>query len=149
LLDDDERTIKSGGLLFLLGLQVFGAIVFILQELPEFRQVVLAPGQQLRGHSLRSWDGRCSFWDANCLLVQAIACPNSSTAPEPFAVSRFSFSGAPQFIFGSALFSVVVFRQVPELDREADMFLVVERGIIFVACLFALFCSSLEVERQP
>jgi hypothetical protein len=28
-----------------------------------------------------------------------------------------------------------------------DVFLAAQRGIIFVACLFALFCSSLEVNR--
>jgi hypothetical protein len=32
---------------FLLVLQVFGALVFILLELPEFRQIVLTPGEQL------------------------------------------------------------------------------------------------------
>lgn len=57
------------------------------------------------------------------------------------------FLGRLSFIFGSAVFSVVVFRHLPELDREIDVFLAVQRGIIFVACLFALFCSSLEVER--
>jgi hypothetical protein len=95
----NERS-KTAAYFFLLGLQVFGAIVFILQELPEFRQVVLAPGKQLP-EDIRSdlGIGRCFFRDTNCLLVQAIACPNSSTAPEPFAVSRFSFSGAPQFYF--------------------------------------------------
>jgi hypothetical protein len=51
------------------------------------------------------------------------------------------------FVFGSALFSVVLFRHVPELTREADILLTVRRGLLLVASLFALFCASLEVER--
>jgi hypothetical protein len=44
------------------------------------------------------------------------------------------------------LFSVVVFRHLPELGRDTDAVLV-QRGALFVGCLFALFCISLEVER--
>jgi hypothetical protein len=59
----------------------------------------------------------------------------------------FLFLGRLSFIFGSALFSVVVFRHLPELGRDIDMPLAARRGIIMVGCLFALFCASLEVER--
>jgi hypothetical protein len=38
-------------------------------------------------------------------------------------------------------------RHLPELGPETNILLTVQRGIIFVACLFALFCTSLEVER--
>jgi hypothetical protein len=57
------------------------------------------------------------------------------------------FLGRLSFIFGSALFAVVVFRHLPELDRDIDIPLAARRGILLVACLFALFCASLEVER--
>jgi hypothetical protein len=59
----------------------------------------------------------------------------------------FLFLGRLGFIFGSALFSVVLFRHVPDLGPQTDVFLVVQRGFILVACLFALFCASLELER--
>jgi hypothetical protein len=59
----------------------------------------------------------------------------------------FLFLGRLSLIFGSALFSVVVFRHLPEMDRETDTLSMVQRGMIFMGCLFALFCSSLEVER--
>jgi hypothetical protein len=59
----------------------------------------------------------------------------------------FLFLGRLSFIFGSALFSVVVFRHLPELGPETNILSTVQRGIIFVACLFALFCTSLEVQR--
>jgi hypothetical protein len=51
------------------------------------------------------------------------------------------------FIFGSALFSVAVFRHLPELGGDTDVLLVASRGVILVASLFALFCASLEIER--
>ena len=56
-------------------------------------------------------------------------------------------SGPPQSIFGSALFSIVVFRHLPELGRDTDILLAARRGVILVGCLFALFCTSLEAER--
>jgi hypothetical protein len=59
----------------------------------------------------------------------------------------FLFLGRLSFIFGGALFSVVVFRHLPELGRDTDAVLMVQRGVILVGCLFALFCTSLEVER--
>ncbi|KJC46281.1 hypothetical protein UP06_14110 [Bradyrhizobium sp. LTSP857] len=59
----------------------------------------------------------------------------------------FLFLGRLSFIFGSALFSVVVFRHLPELKPETDIVLLLKRAVLFVACLFALFCTSLEIER--
>ena len=51
------------------------------------------------------------------------------------------------FIFGSAVFGIVVFRHFPELDASIDLLLSIKRGMILPGCLFALFCTSLEVER--
>jgi hypothetical protein len=45
------------------------------------------------------------------------------------------------------LFAVVVFRHLPNLGRGANVLQATARGAIFVGCLFALFCTSLEVER--
>jgi hypothetical protein len=73
--------------------------------------------------------------------------PIPTLRPSPLLCHVFLFLGRLSFIFGSALFSVVVFRHLPELGQDTDVFLAVRRGIIFVACLFALFCSSLEVEK--
>jgi hypothetical protein len=70
-----------------------------------------------------------------------------ASAFEHISQARISVSGSPQVIFGSALFSVVVFRHLPELGRDTDFVLMARRGFLFVGCLFALFCTSLEVER--
>jgi hypothetical protein len=143
----NERS-KRAVYFFLLGLQVFGAILFILQELPEFRQVVLTPGKQLPkdiGSDLTMvaifFGMQIAFW------FRFLRVPIPAQRSNPLLCHVFLFLGRLSFIFGSALFSVVVFRHLPELDRETDVFLAAERGIIFVACLFALFCSSVEVER--
>jgi hypothetical protein len=45
------------------------------------------------------------------------------------------------------LFSVAVFRHLPQLGRDTDLLLAISRGAILIASLFALFCASLEVER--
>jgi hypothetical protein len=81
------------------------------------------------------------FW------FRVLCVPVPLQRPNPLLSHIFLFLGRLTFIFGSALFSIVVFRHLPEMGDESDVFLAVRRGIIFMACLFALFCSSLEVER--
>jgi hypothetical protein len=67
--------------------------------------------------------------------------------PNIFLSHLFLFLGRLSFIFGGSLFAVVVFRHLPKMGRDADVLLAIERGIIFFGCLFALFCTGLEVER--
>jgi hypothetical protein len=59
----------------------------------------------------------------------------------------FLFLGRLSFIFGSALFSIVLFRHLPELRSDVDIFLSVRRGVLLIFSLFALFCFTLELER--
>jgi hypothetical protein len=139
---------KTIAYLLLLAIQIVGAITFICQELPEFGKLLRNPGQQLPEDAYSDLVTvgifcvmQISFW---CRLLYV---------PIPFRRSNlflnhvFLFLGRLSFIFGSALFVVVVFRHLPELRRETDVMLVAQRGIIFLGCLFALFCTSLEVER--
>jgi hypothetical protein len=139
---------RTGLYLLLLALQLMGAITFIWQELPEFRQVASNPGEQLPRDDLSD------LLLVGVLLVMQIAfwcrmrlIPIPSFRPNAFLQHLFLFLGKLSFIFGSALFGVAVFRHLPELDRSVDILLMIRRGVIFTGCLFALFCSSLEVER--
>jgi hypothetical protein len=132
----------------LLAIQIAGAISFVWQELPEFGQVLNNPGQQLPKNT------KADLMVAGIFVVMQIAfwvrllrVPIPFRRPNLFLNHLFLFFGRLSFIFGSALFSVVIFRHVPELSRETDFLLMAQRGIIFVGCLFALFCTSLEVER--
>jgi hypothetical protein len=143
----NERS-KKLAYFILLALQVFGAITFILQELPEFRQVLEFPGMQpakdIRADLVKIGPLCCMqipFW------FRVLCVPVPLQRPNPLLSHIFLFLGRLAFIFGSALFSIVVFRHLPEMGDESDVLLAVRRGIIFMACLFALFCSSLEVER--
>ena len=134
--------------LFLLAIQLFGMIVFIWQELPEFRQIVLYPGKQLPKDTYSDLlmvgifaVMQTSFW----IRLHYVQIPIQRA--NAFLSHMCLFLGRLSFIFGSALFSVAVFRHLPELGPETNILITVQRGIIFVACLFALFCTSLEVER--
>lgn len=139
---------KPGTYLLLLALQILGAIIFIWQALPEFRQVADNPGAQLPrdGFSdLISFGVLCvmqiAFW------YRVLGVPIPFRYPQIFLHHLFLFLGRLGFIFGSALFGIVVSRHLPELDAGIDLLLVVKRGLILLGCLFALFCTSLEVER--
>ena len=134
--------------LFALAIQISGAILFVWQQLPQFRQIAVNPGQQL------AHDTFSDVMTVGVLLVMQISfwsrllyIPIPFRRPNMILNHVFLFLGRLSFIFGSALFAVVVFRHLPELGRETDVFLAARRGIILVGCLFALFCTSLEVER--
>ena len=89
----------------------------------------------------------CSLRDADRILVPRAACSDPALATADFLNHVLLFLGRLSFIFGSALFGIVVFRHLPELDRHIDLLLTIKRGAILLGCLFALFCASLEVER--
>ncbi len=134
--------------LFALAIQISGAILFVWQQLPQFRQIAVNPGQQL------AHDTFSDVMTVGVLLVMQISfwsrllyIPIPFRRPNMILNHVFLFLGRLSFIFGSALFAVVVFMHLPELGRETDVFLAARRGIILVGCLFALFCTSLEVER--
>jgi hypothetical protein len=139
---------KTAIYLLVLAIQLFGAIFFVWQQLPSFRQVLLNPGEQL------PYD-ICSDCFTICVLsvMQVSYWYRLLHVPIPFRRSNvilnhvFLFLGRLSFIFGSALFSVVVFRHLPEMGRDADILLMSVRGVILVSSLFSLFCASLELER--
>jgi hypothetical protein len=144
---DSDRT-RTLIYLLLLAIQIGGAITFVWQQLPEFTQVLLRPGQQLPKDPASDLlmigvlsAMQIAFW---CRLLYV---PIPFRRANAFLNHLFLFFGRLSFIFGSALFSVAVFRHLPEMGPDTDTLLMVQRGMIFVGCLFALFCTSLEVER--
>ena len=134
--------------LLLFAIQITGAIAFVWQQLPEFEQVVINPGRQLPHDAFSDLMTVGVF----CLMQLAFWCrlfyvPIPFRRPNIVLSHVLLFLGRLSFIFGSALFSVAAFRHLPELGRETDIALAAGRGILLLACLFALFCVSLEVER--
>ena len=136
------------GYVSLLAIQIAGALFFVWIELPAFRQIALNPGEQIQH---LPYNELATI--GTLLVMQAAYWYRLLRVPIPFQSSNlilnhlFLFMGRLSFIFGAALFSVVVFRQLPELDLSADVPLLVGRGILFGCGLFALFCVTLELER--
>jgi hypothetical protein len=144
---NSERA-QTARYMFLLAIQVLGGMALIWQQLPEFRQIAANPGEQL------PQDSSGDLMVVGVLLITQIAfwyrqsqLPIPFRRPNIFLNHVLLFCGRLGFIFGSALFAVVVFRHLPELDRRIDSLLSIKRGVILVASLFALFCTSVEVER--
>ena len=145
--NNEWRMPKNVAYLLLFGIQIFGAMIFIWQDLSEFEQLLLNPGEQLPKDiysDLIIFGVFCmmqiSFW------YRILYVPIPFRRPNIFLSHLFLFLGRLSFIFGGALFAVVVFRHLPKMGRDADVLLATVRGIIFLGCLFALFCTSLEVE---
>jgi hypothetical protein len=132
----------------LFAVQMFGSDFIVWQDLPAFRQLVLSPGEQPES---TPYDGstvlavlfamQAAYWYR--LLRVAIPFRGQSLVLSHL----FLFLGRLNFIFGSALFSIVLFRHVPELGSGIDILLMARRGVVLVISLFALFCFTLELER--
>jgi hypothetical protein len=95
--------------LLLLAIQLCGALFFVWQELPEFRQVVINPGAQLPKDTVSDFlmvgvvcVMQTSFW------IRLNYVPIPFRRANAFLNHLFLFLGRLSFIFGSALFSVVV-----------------------------------------
>jgi hypothetical protein len=145
---NEWRMPKNAAYLLLLGIQIFGTMIFIWRDLSEFEQLLLDPGVQLP----KDIYSDLIILGVFCMMQVSFWCrvlfvPIPFRRPNIFLSHLFLFLGRLSFIFGGSLFAVVVFRHLPKMDRDADVLLATLRGIIFVGCLFALFCTSLEVER--
>ncbi|RDL50612.1 hypothetical protein BLJAPNOD_01733 [Ensifer sp. M14] len=57
------------------------------------------------------------------------------------------FASRASFVFGGALFSVIFFRHVPQLEVLPPLGQGIAKTLGVMAVLFALFCYSLELER--
>jgi hypothetical protein len=138
----------SAGYLPLLGVQATGALVVVSRELPDFRQLVLYPGEQLP--YLRGDDFAMI---GTLIAMQAAYWYRLRFIPIPFHGSSailshlFLFLGRLTFVFGGSMFAVVFFRHLPELANNADAWLMAQRGLLLVGSLFALFCTTRELER--
>ena len=143
----DSEPPKAKLYLLLLAIQVAGTITFICRELPEFNQMLVHPGNSRRAIPCPISRQLAFSSDANAFWHRQYHVPIPFRRPNIFISNVILFLGRLSFIFGGTLFSVTIFRHLPEFGRDADIALVLWRGAILIACLFALFCTSRELER--
>lgn len=134
--------------LLLLAIQIAGAFFVVWREVPDFRQLALHPGEQL---PYMRYD---DFSTVGALIaMQAAYWYRLRYIPIPFQGSHvilshiLLFLGRIGFIFGGSLFAVVFFRHLPELEQDANAWLMARRGLLLAGFLFSLFCVTLELER--
>ncbi len=134
--------------LLLLGIQTAAASVLFWTIFPVFQAVMLRAGQ--------AQQLECSFLIliAAATLVLQISYWTRYWQVPLWAPVRSAFLGhillflsRISFFFGSALFSAVFFRHVPQLEILPPLEQSIAKAIGFMAILFALFCYSLELER--
>ena len=133
---------------FLMVVETAAAMFLFLTVFPIFRQVVTQLGQPQDVSPYQQVAVACG-----ALVVQAcywirfrwVAIP----APFRNALVRhlFLFASRVSFLFGGALFSILFFRHVPELDQSPSFIRGAVRLLEVLLALFSLFCYSLEIER--
>jgi hypothetical protein len=139
---------KAANYAMVLAFQVIAAIVFVWSELPAFRQLAINPGRQIAETALDDIETavvllamQSAYW------YRQIRIPTPSFASNTLLNHVLLFISRLSFIFGAAVFSLVVFRHLPELRSDVDLFVTGRRGLLVTVSLFALFCVSLELER--
>jgi hypothetical protein len=145
--ETEPRTRTKRDLSLALAIQICGTITFVWRELPEVRQVLTNPGEQLAREASSDLMTAGILFMQGPFWVRLLRIPIPVRRSNIFLKHVFLFLGRLSFIFGSALFSCRRFQASsgtgPRYRRPSDG----RRGLIFVGCLFALFCTSLEVER--
>ena len=134
--------------LLLLSVQLTGVLFIILSGLPEFRQLMAHPGEQLPYapyHNPATIFMVIAMQAAYWYRLRCVSIPSQGS--NTILSHLLLFLGRLTFIFGGSLFAVVFFRHLPEIDQGADTWLMLRRGLQLAASLFALFCATLELER--
>jgi hypothetical protein len=148
LADLDNNHKSRAAYLLPLAIQIAGALLIIWRELPDFRQLALHPGDQA---PYMRYDDFSTI--GAVIAMQAAYWYRLQRIPIPFQGSNavlnhlLLFLGRLSFIFGGSLFAIVFFRHLPELEQDADVWLMIRRGLLLAGFLFALFCVTLELER--
>src|ERR1700726_670646 len=91
---------KTAIYLLVLAIQLFGAIFFVWQQLPSFRQVLLNPGEPLPYDICSDCFTICVFVrNASLVLVPFATCSNSFSKFERYPESCVFVSRPPQLHF--------------------------------------------------
>lgn len=132
----------------LLAIQTGAAIMLVWTMFPVFRTMSAHLGQVPQ---LSPWIDvaaasaalvlHCAYWTRYRHV--SVAVPFHSALLGHIVV----FIGRASFFFGSAFFSLIFFRHVPEIVSFPSLWQAFFRGVGLLWVLFALFCYSLELDR--
>jgi len=149
---DDQRchTVTNNNIRYvtLMAVETAAATFLYLTILPVFRQVITQLGEpqdispyQLVAVACGALVLQSCYW----VRLRWVAIPG----PFRNALARhlLLFSSRVSFLFGGALFSVLFFRHVPELDQFPSFVQGALKLLDVLLVLFSLFCYSLEIER--
>lgn len=132
----------------LLTAQTVTVVLLLWSAFPIYRTILAAPGQPLQdmpGSPLVIVLALVAFHGAYWYRLMRV----------PIEVRRrgllishlVHFCGRMSFIFGGALFALVAFRHLPELNQAIDPLQLLGRMLALLIILFSLFCYTLELER--
>lgn len=132
----------------LLAIQTGAAIALIWTTFPVFRSMSAHLGQVAQ---LSPWVDvaaassalvlHCAYWTRYRHVPIAVPIHNALIG------HIVVFIGRASFFFGSAFFSLIFFRHIPEIVSFPSLSQAFFRGAGLIWVLFALFCYSLELDR--
>jgi len=132
----------------LLAVQTVAVLLLLWAATPIYRTILAAPGQKLQvmpGSPVLIILSLVAFHGAYWYRLQCV--PIVIGKHGLFLSHLAVFSGRLAFIFGGALFALVVYRHLPDLSDAIDPLEVVSRLLAMLAIQFSLFCYTQELER--
>lgn len=132
----------------LLAAQTVSVLLLLWSATPIYRTILAAPGQKLSGIpgspvviilSLVAFHG--AYW------YRLTRVPIVIGRHGMLLSHLVAFLGRLSFIFGGALFALVIYRHLPDLDQAVDPLQFIGRLLAMLAIQFSLFCYTLELER--
>lgn len=132
----------------LLAVQTVSVLLLLWSATPIYRTILAAPGQKLQvipGSPVVIILSLVAFHGAYWYRLARV----------PIVIGRHGmllshlvvFFGRLSFIFGGALFALVVYRHLPDMNEAVSSFQLLSRLIAMLAIQFSLFCYTLELER--
>ena len=125
----------------LLSVQTVGVALILWEGVPLYRLIVKEPGPQHLDKQTIAWVTiaitviQFSYWSEVRLV------PKIKLRQNVFLSHVVLFFARISFVFGTALFSIIVFLRLPDITVS------VPRLSLLIVTMFSMFCYTLELEK--
>jgi hypothetical protein len=142
------RVVANKKYLLLFVVQAIGSISLLVQCFPIYSMLLDDPGKpqqfdpvMLTAVAVSIVLVQTAYWYRVFNIILPVRTTHVVYGHLVLFVSRLGF------IMASALFSVIVFRHLPEIDFVQNWMTLLWRGGLLLAMLFSLYCFTTELER--
>jgi len=125
----------------LLLVQTAGVVLILWQGVPLYRLIMKNPGPEYAGLGTFVWAIVAVVAIQVAYWLRLRLAPTIALRPNIVLSHIILFLARISFVFGTALFSTIVFLRLPDISVSGP------RIVLLVFVMFSLFCYTLELEQ--